>query len=247
MYATFIYNPLYNGFVLLIDALRFASWIDAGIVVILFTIIVRLILFPISKKAARTQIMMKLAEPELTALKEKHKNDKQAQAAAMMAFYKEKKINPFSSIVLLFIQLPILIALYQIFYVSGLSTIHTNILYAFVSVPPAISTHFLGLIDITQKSLILALAAAVTQYFQIRLSSPQTKRGADGRLSQEGMMHLMMKFTMPVFVFFLANGLASALAIYWTTSNLFMIGQEIYIRRQMAKENQAKTAQTKAA
>jgi YidC/Oxa1 family membrane protein insertase len=237
LYTTFIYNPLYNGFVLLIDALRFIPWIDAGIIVVLFTIIVRLILFPVSKKAARTQVIMKMVEPELAAIKEKYKDDKQAQAVHTMAFYKEKKINPFSSILLLFIQLPILIALYRIFYTSGLSTIHTDLLYSFVHVPTVISTHFLGLFDVTQKSYFLAFLAAATQYFQIQFSSPKIKKDAQGRLTQESMMHMMMKFTMPVFIFFLAGNIASALAIYWATSNLFMIGQEVYIRRQIASEN----------
>lgn len=237
MYATFIYNPLYNGFVLLIDLLRFVPWIDAGIVVVLFTVIVKLILFPLSKKAARTQIVMKTIEPELAVIKEKYKDDKQAQAMHTMAFYKEKKINPFSSILLLFIQLPILVALYRIFYTSGLSTIHTELLYSFVKVPQGISMHFLGLVDVTKASVILAFIAAASQFVQIQFSSPKIKKDTEGRLTQESMMHLMMKFVMPIFIFFIANSIASALAIYWTTSNLFMIGQEMYIRKQIAKES----------
>ena len=236
MYATFIYNPLYNGFIFLIDILHFAPWIDSGIVVILFTIVVRLILFPISKKAARTQVIMKTLEPELASLKEKYKDDKQTLAVQTMNFYKEKKINPFSSVILLFIQLPILIALYRIFYTSGLSTIHTELLYSFVHAPEAIGTHFLGLVDVTKGSIILALIAAASQYLQIEFSSPKTKKDADGRLTQESMMHLMMKVVMPVMIFFIAKSIASALALYWITSNIFMIGQEIYIRRQIARE-----------
>lgn len=239
LYTTFIYNPLYNGFALILNAAHFAPWLDAGIAVVLFTVVVRLILFPISKKAARTQIVMKTIEPELKAIKEKHKDDKQAQATAMMALYKDKKLNPFSSIVLLFIQLPILIALYHIFYNSGVSAIDSHLLYSFVSVPPTVSTHFLGFFDVTQKSWVLALLAAVSQFLQIQLSVPKTARDSEGRITQESMMHLMMKFMLPIFIFFIGNGIASALALYWTTSNLFMIGQEIYIRRQMAKEKKA--------
>ncbi len=129
LYTTFVFYPLYNGLILLMGALPF---LDAGSIVILFTVIVRLILFPISKKAVRTQAMMKLVEPELNALKEKYKNDKQAQALQVMNFYKEKKINPFSSMFLLLIQLPIIFALYRIFYSTGLSGVDTSILYSFV-------------------------------------------------------------------------------------------------------------------
>ncbi|HVT75372.1 MAG TPA: YidC/Oxa1 family membrane protein insertase [Candidatus Paceibacterota bacterium] len=239
IYTTLVYNPLYNGFILLIDAVRFIPWLDVGMVVILFTIIVRLILYPLSRKAARTQVVMRQAEPELAAIKEKYKNDRQALAVQTMAFYKEKKINPFSMFFLLIIQLPILIALYHIFYSSGLSQVSTDILYSFVSAPPAIGTHFLGIFDVTQKSWILAITAAVTQYYQIGMSTPPARRDAEGRLTQESMMHTMMRFMMPAMILLISSNLASALAIYWTTSNLFMICQELYVRRQIAKEKAA--------
>src|SRR6185369_6752793 len=180
LYTTFIYNPLYNALVILMNAAHYVSWVDAGMIVIILTIVVRLILFPISKKAARTQVIMKTVEPELAAIKAKYKDDKQAQAVHTMAFYKEKKINPFSSVLLLLIQLPIIIALYRIFYNTGFSTVHTELLYSWVSVPPAISTHFLGLIDVASKSWILAVLAAVSQYFQISISAPKTAPRQEG-------------------------------------------------------------------
>lgn len=239
LYTTFVYNPLYNGLVLLMNSARFAPWVDAGIVVILFTLIVRLVLFPISKKAARTQVIMKTVEPELAAIKAKYKDDKQAQAVHTMAFYKEKKINPFSSILLLFIQLPIIIALYRIFYTTGFSTVHTELLYSWVSIPPAIGTHFLGLIDVTQKSMFLAILAAISQYFQISISVPKAAPRQEGAKLHEDLarnMQSQMKYVFPVMIFFISWSVAGALAIYWITSNLFMIGQELYIRRQIAKE-----------
>jgi YidC/Oxa1 family membrane protein insertase len=242
LYTILIYNPLYNGLVLLINAVKFAPWIDAGIVVVIFTIIVRLILFPISKKAVRTQAMMKLVEPELAAIKEKYKTDKQAQALHTMNFYKEKKINPFSSIILLLIQLPIIIALYRIFYSTGFSTVHTELLYSWVSVPPAISTMFLGLVDVTHKSIILAVLAAVSQFFQISLSTPKIQKKTAGSSFQDDFarnMQVQMKYILPFFILFVSYQVAGALAIYWTTSNLFMIGQELYIRRQLARERGA--------
>lgn len=243
IYTVFIYNPLYNGLILLIDGLKFIPWIDAGIIIVLFTIIVRIILFPISKKAVRTQAMMKLVEPELNAIKEKYKTDKQAQAKHTMDFYKEKKINPFSSIILLFIQLPIIIALYRIFYSTGFSTVHTELLYSWVSIPPAINTHFLGLVDVTQKSIVLALIAAVSQFIQISLSTPKIMKKSGEKNFQEDFarnMQIQMKYILPIFIFFVSYQVAGALAIYWATSNIFMIGQELYIRKQLSKEKTRK-------
>ncbi len=236
LYSTIIYNPLYNGLIFLADLLPF---LDAGVLIILFTLIVKVILFPLSKKAVRTQAMMKLVEPELKEIKVKYKDDKQAQAMETMKLYKEKKLNPFSSILLLFIQIPILFALYRIFYYSGLTSIHTDILYPFVHVPPVISTLFLGFIDITKKNIWLAIIAAVTQYFQISFSTPKVAKKTEGGGFQEDFarsMQVQMKYILPFFILFISYQVAGALALYWATSNLFMIGQELYIRRQLAKE-----------
>ncbi|MEN9621616.1 MAG: hypothetical protein RLZZ67_50 [Candidatus Parcubacteria bacterium] len=240
LYTTFIYDPLYNGLILLADSLPF---LDAGFLIILFTVLVKLVLFPVSKKAVRTQAMMKLVEPELKAIKEKYKDDKQQQAVATMKLYKEKQVNPFSSIFLLLIQLPIIFALYKIFYSAGFSTIHTDILYSFVGVPAHINTIFLGLVDVTQKSVILAVLAAASQYYQIKFSVPITAKKTEGGSFQDDLarnMQIQMKYIFPVMIFFISYNIASALALYWITSNLFTIGQELYIRKQMARETELK-------
>lgn len=235
LYTHFIYTPLYNGLVLLSDLLPF---LDAGIIIVLFTIIVKLVLFPVSRKAVRTQAMMKLVEPELNAIKEKYKNDKQAQALQVMNFYKTKQINPFSSIILLLIQLPIIFALYRIFY-TGFSPVDTSILYSFVSVPGSINMFFLGLVDVASKSWVMALLAAISQYFQIRYSMPVLPPKKDTPSFSEDFarnMQVQMKYIFPIMIFFISYHVAAALALYWTTSNLFMIGQEIVVRRQLTKE-----------
>ena len=154
LFNAILYKPLYNAFIGFIGAF---PWIDAGIVVILFTLLVKLVLFPLSQKSVRSQIEIKKIQPEIDALKIKYKDNKQEQAVKTMELYKEKKINPFSGVLLALIQLPILIALYLVFRSGGLDTIHTDILYSFVHPPLEINKMFLGLIDISQKSLLLAI------------------------------------------------------------------------------------------
>src|ERR1017187_2388359 len=105
-YHTFFFYPLYNAFVLLVDGLPF---LDAGMIIIVFTIVIRLILYPLAKKSVRTQAIMRIAAPEIEKIKNKHKEDKQKQALETMALYKKYKLNPFAGILLLIIQLPILI------------------------------------------------------------------------------------------------------------------------------------------
>ncbi|MDO8482972.1 MAG: membrane protein insertase YidC, partial [bacterium] len=126
-----IYVPLYNGLVFLMDVV---PWADVGISVIIFTFLVKLALFPVSQKAVRTGLQMRTFEGDIAALKERHKDDREAHARATMAFYKEKNINPFSSIFLAFIQIPIILGLYFVFYSGGLPDIKTDLLYSFVSV-----------------------------------------------------------------------------------------------------------------
>src|ERR1041385_5619335 len=136
IFSTIFYNPLYNGLILLLGLFPF---IDVGIAIIIFTIIVKLILFPLSRKSARTQVLMRRYQGELAAIKEKNKGDRQKEAEATMQFYREKKINPFSGIVLLLIQFPILIALYWVFLKGGLPTVHPEILYPFIHAPAHVS------------------------------------------------------------------------------------------------------------
>ncbi len=141
--TTIFYQPLYNAFLGLMSAL---PWADAGMIIVLFTIIVRLILFPLSQKSIVSQIQMRVIAPELEKIKEKYKDNNQEQARQIMAFYKEKKVNPFSGFFALLIQLPIIFSLYYIF-VKGLSGVDTGLIYSFVSAPDHFNMFFLGLID----------------------------------------------------------------------------------------------------
>jgi YidC/Oxa1 family membrane protein insertase len=235
IYNTFIYEPLYNGFTLLSDLLPF---FDVGIIIVLFTIIIKIILFPLSKKAVRTQAIMKMVEPELTKIKEKYASDKQKQALEIMNLYKSKNINPFSSILLIIIQIPILFAIYKVFY-TGFYPVNTEILYSFVRIPEAVQTVFLGLVDVGEKSWVLAIIAAVSQYFQIKFSVPNIAPKKENPSFSDDFarnMNLQMRYVFPVIILFVSYTLPAALAIYWTTSNLFMIGQEIVVRKSLAKE-----------
>ncbi len=226
-----IYQPLYNGLIFLMDIV---PWGDAGFSVIIFTFLVKLALFPLSQKAVRTQLRMRAFEGDLTALKEKHKSDREAHARATMAFYKEKNINPFSSFFLTLVQIPIILALYYIFFRGGLPNIQMDMLYSFVHAP-VVTMNFLGLIDITKGSLVLAILVAVSQYFQVRFSMPAMKPKVVGVVSMKEdfarTMNLQMRYILPVVVGVVAFNISGAVSLYWITSNLFAIGQEVYVRR----------------
>lgn len=235
LYTTFIFDPLYNG---LIGLMAIIPWIDAGVAAILFTIIIRFILFPISKKAIVAQVKMRELQPELEKLKVTYKDDRQAQSVKMMELYKQRGVNPFSSILLLIIQLPIMYALYSVFIHSGLPVVNQSILYHFITAP-TINIHFLGLIDITKASFILAFVAAVAQYLQLEFSlnaMKKTSTGATQASSPADMAQNMtknMKYIFPVVIFFISFRLPAVLPLYWATTNLFTMVQEIVVRRRL--------------
>lgn len=243
LYNTIIYKPLYNG---LIIFLSYIPWINVGVAVILFTILIRLILYPISQKSVRTQLEMKRIEPELEAIKEKYKEDKQTQAQKIMEVYKDKKINPFSGILLLILQLPVLWALYAIFLRGGLPTIKLDMLYSFVQAPDTVNMMFFG-IDVAGKSTILAVLAGLTQFLQIHLSSKknikpkETKDNGQKPTFKDELaksMSMQMKYVMPFMIFIVARSFPIVVSLYLVTSNMFSVVQEFIMAKKFKKEDE---------
>jgi YidC/Oxa1 family membrane protein insertase len=243
-----LYQPLYNGLIFLIDIIPGA---DVGLAVLALTIIVKLILLPLSEKAVATQLIMKKHEPELSEIKLKYKDKKEDQARAILDFYKSHKINPFASILVILVQIPIIISLYYVFFRGGLPIVNTELLYSFVPVPQEVDMFFLGYFDMAGKTAFLALLVGVTQFFQMRLAMPvwptPVKKAGPPSLKDEMMKSLQfqMRYVLPIFVAVVAYNISGAVALYWTTSNLFAIGQELYLRRKFATQRAELTPQTK--
>jgi YidC/Oxa1 family membrane protein insertase len=237
LFNTFLYQPLYNALIGLIDVVPGGS---LGLAVIVLTIIVKLILFPLSAKAIRTQIKIKDIQGDLDALKNEHKDDREAMGKAMLDIYRENKINPFASIILIFIQIPVIIALYFVFSKAGFPMINTDLLYSFIPAPEILTTNFLNFIDLTKnKNALIALFAGVSQYYQMKFAfnkNPGSEKPKEEQTQMEQMMKTMqfqMKFIMPVITFFISFSLVSVIGLYWFVSNLFAIGQELYIHKKI--------------
>jgi len=234
LYHLVIFNPIYNA---LIAIFSIASWVDAGIAVILVTIFVRLVLFPLSQKAVVAQVKMQQIAPALQAIKEKHKDNTEEQAKQTLALYKDRGVNPFSGLLVLFIQLPVIFALYRIFLYTGFPEVDSALLYSFVHIPDHISTVFLGM-ELTHKSAILAFLAAIATFFQMRLATARLPAKTEGAKASFGddlarNMQTQMKYFLPILVFFIAYKISGVIALYWLTTNLFTIGQEILVRRRL--------------
>lgn len=228
-------QPLYNGVVALIHLL---PWADLGIIVIIFTVIVRLILFPLAQKALRTQMVMQEVQPKMEEVREKFKNDRQQQAQKMMELYREYKVNPFSSILFMFIQIPIIFGLYFMFVRTGLPDIHPDFLYSFLTVPPPVSTMFLGFVDVAQKSVVFAVLAGVSQFFQayfMKMPEPSGSKESFGASFAKS-MSFQMKYVFPIIIVFVAYALPASVGLYWMTSNIFSMAQEAYLRKRISPQ-----------
>lgn len=234
IFSVVVYTPLYNALVFFIDI---APKGDVGIAVVLLTIAVKLLLLPLSIKAVKTQMVMRELEAPLKAIQEAHKDNRHKQAEEIMRLYREKKVNPFSSIFLILIQLPIIFGLYCVFYKGGLPAIEVERLYAFIPSPPVLSMNFLGLIDMGGRSALLAFLAGATQFYQAKLSlpelTPRDEKNASFKDDLARSFHMQMRYVLPVVVVIISYTISSAVALYWTTSNIMTIVQEWYARKRV--------------
>jgi YidC/Oxa1 family membrane protein insertase len=236
IWHTFFFDPIYNTLIFFVDTVRGG---DVGLAIIATVVVVKLVLLPLSIKAAKTQKIMRDIEPRLREIKEAHKEDRQRQAQEMLALYKEYNLNPFASIFLIFLQIPIIFALYFSVYSGGgiaLPAVNTALLYSFIPTPTEVSTMFLGIVDVTGRSLVLALGAGITQYFYTSMTLPKLEpRDKDAAPNFKDdftrNMHIQMKYVMPVLIVFIAYTISAAIALYFFVSNLVMLAQELYVRK----------------
>lgn len=234
LFHTLVYDPLYNGLVFLVGVIPTH---DVGFAVIALTLVVRIILFPLSRRAVETQMAMRKIAPDVEKLKEKHKDDREQQSRAIFALYREQGVHPFAGIGLLLLQLPILFALYWIFALGGLPDIHPDLLYAFVAPPSHVDMEFLGLLNMAGHSIVLGVLAAATQFVYTRLSmGPREKQKAPASPSFSSELSrsfdLQARYVLPATFVILSFFIPNAAMLYILTSNLFMVGQELFSGRR---------------
>lgn len=240
IYNTILYEPLFNVLIFLYNLVPIK---DLGIAIILITILVRGALYPLSRTSIRSQKKLQDLKPQIDTLKEKHKDNKEAFGKATMELYKREKINPASSCLPLLIQLPILIAVYQVFRL-GLSNGSFDVLYSFVANPGTINTMFLGFINLAEPNIYLAILAGIGQYIQSKMIMNTKKKDKSPKLTTKGkpdmsdMMGKQMMYIMPIFTVFIGTSLPSGLILYWLISICLTILQQKIVFSKTAKETQ---------
>lgn len=241
LFHSYLSVPIYNLLVFFIGILGG----DTGLAVVAVTLIVKIIMLPLSYSAVRTQRAMKVIEPELRDIKEKFKDDSNAQAREQFALYKKYKINPFASFFTLLIQLPILLALYWVFRGEALPAIDVASLYSFVTIPTHISTQLFGVFSVIGKSIPLALLAGVTQYLQAVFAIPTPPKTEKGGMAEDfgRAMAMQARFVIPFIIALVSYETSGAVALYFVTSNIVTLFQEFLVRRKPLIPDTARTVE----
>ena len=225
-----LYKPLFNALILLYDII---PGHDLGIAIIVLTVIIRFLLYPLSQKAIKSQKSLTELQPKIKEIQKKYK-DKAEQAKATMDLYRQYKINPMSGCLPILIQLPILIALYSVFY-TGLDPERLNGLYGFVVRPEVLNPMFLGAINLSERNIPLALLAGFLMFVQSKMmmskSSPLKTQGTKiGKTDFSSMMSHQMTYLMPIVTVFISWTLPAGLPLYWAVITLFGIIQQYFTK-----------------
>lgn len=224
IWNTIFYQPLFNLLVFVYNQVG-----DMGVAIIILTLILKGVLYPFSQKSVKAQKALQQLQPKIEALKVKFKGQKDVMAKELMALYQQEKISPLSSCLPLLVQLPFLIALYQVFR-SGLgSSDSLNILYPFIHNPGQLAHFFFGFWDLLKPNWPLAVVTGLAQYWQSKMLITTKPAVATPGSKDEGMASMMNKqmlYMMPVITVVFGVTLPSGLILYWLVNILFTIGQQ---------------------
>jgi len=204
---------------------------DLGLTIVVLTLVIRALFSPLSLKTMKSQKSMKELSPKIEEIKAKYKNDHAAQSAAILKFYKDNNINPLAGCLPLLIQIPILIALYQVF-IKGITPTSLTLLYSFISAPEGINQNFIGLLDVTKNNPLLTILAGGLQFIQSKQSMALQ---ADGGSPSAGGKELaaiskQMLYFFPIMIIIIGWNLPAGLILYWITTTVFSMFEQAYIK-----------------
>ncbi len=227
--------PIFNGLILLYQLFG-----DLGLSIIVLTLVIKLILFPLTLQQLKSMKATQALQPQVAEIRKKYAKDQQAQAVATQALYKEYGLNPLAGCLPLLIQLPVL---YGLFYALNTGLIkatlpHINaIIYPFLphltKIPDIYIKWFtfispsLHISLVAPHNLILAILAAVATFVQLRMSQPKTVGATASDPSTQSMK--TMQYIMPFVTGYFAWLYPSGLALYWTVSSVFQAVQQYFI------------------
>jgi len=228
IYSAILYRPLFNILVFFYNI----GWQNIAVAIVLLTAFIKLLLWPFFMQSIRAQKAMQTLQPKIEELKEKYKDDKQKLGPALMDLYKKEKANPLSSCLPLLLQLPFLIAVYQVFRV-GLANRGMDLLYSFVSNPGSINVWAFGM-DFSKSNWFLAILAGGAQFWQTKMMMKQKPSAKNNSLpaGTAELMNKQMMYLMPAVTVFIGFSLPAGLVFYWFIMTLFSVLQQWLVLRK---------------
>ncbi len=213
MKFTFLTDPLQKFFFFIhggIHTLIPNNNLSYGLTIIIFTVIIRLILLPLSVKQLKSTAKMGAIQPEMKKVQAKYKSDPQKAQQEVMKLYKENGVNPMGGCLPMLIQMPILFALYAVFQNLNMQ-----------------GAGFLWMKDLTKADpiYILPILSTVTTYFSSKLMQPPSADGAQSKQSST------MYTGMAIFMGFMSLKFKGALVLYWVINNIVQIVQTLVINK----------------
>jgi len=190
--------------------------ISFGLTIIIFTIIIRLILLPLSIKQTKSTAKMGAIQPEMKKVQAKYKSDPQKAQQEVMKLYKENGVNPMGGCLPMLIQMPILFALFYVFNNLDMK-----------------GAGFLWIPDLTKPDpiYILPILSTVTTYFSSKLMQPPTADGAQSKQTST------MNTGMAIFMGFMSLRFKGALVLYWVINNTIQVIQTLVINKSELNKN----------
>lgn len=243
-----LYKPIYNA---LIYATSVLPGHSLALAIILITLIIRTILLVPSQHAMRSQRRLQEIQPKIEAVKKKYAGNQEKVAMETMKIWQENKVNPMGSCLPLLVQFPILIALFYTIK-DGLNPDKVVLLYEFqrdFSIA-AIDTKFLGYFDLTKIDIyFFPIVVGLLQFTQMKLAfhrkkkkdepkkeKKPAKKGAKQDLSADmEKANKMMAYFMPIMIAFFTASVPSGVGLYWGTSTLYGIIQQIFVNKEKKK------------
>jgi len=193
--------------------------ISFGLAIILFTVIIRIVLLPLSIKQTKSTAKMGAIQPEMKKVQEKYKKDPQKSQQEVMKLYKENGVNPMGGCLPMLIQMPILFALFTVFRNLNMQ-----------------GAGFLWLPNLTMADpyKILPILSMVTTYFSSKLMQPPSG-GAQSKQTST------MNIGMAIMMGFMSLNFAGALVLYWVVNNVLQVIQTLVINKmELGKPDIAK-------
>ena len=191
-----------------------------GIAIIIFTVVVKLCLYPLYIKQTKSTVKMAEVQPKMQALQRKYANDKETLNIKMAELYKEEKFNPMGGCLPMLIQMPIIMGLFALLrnpmkYITG------DMIFAF-------HESFLWIKDLSQPDpWILPIIAGVATFISFTMN--QLLSGKDNANNQMGGMMKMLQFIFPIMILWMARSFPSGLALYWAVSQIIQIFFNIHM------------------